>query len=79
MSFYVIKIWGAVEPSMEGPFEKIEDRLAQAKEMWKDCNGDNCDNLFKLDIAPGCEPQIFPFLEGELSDEDSEEPDGEKK
>ncbi len=61
--YYLIRIIGDVEPSIEGQYNSDEERLKEAQEI-RETDGDH-DGLYRLNIING-KPEISCFFGNEF-------------
>ena len=70
MEFYVLVVSGGVEIEKDGPLMSGLDQLARAKELWRDCDPMNGDNLFWLDVDLSAGTvSVGSFNEGDLTED----------
>ena len=66
MDYYVLFIWGLVDPQLIGPFNNPEDRDTQAQKLYQENRGES--GYYKLTVPKGVEIDIDcysdDFLEG---------------
>lgn len=73
--YYVIKVWGDVEPELSVPSNTVDERDSLAKQMKKfdrEEEGEDYSGFYWLDIIDG-KPEIGSYS-GAFFDEDKEEP-----
>lgn len=62
---YLLRVAGAVEPVLEGPYPDANMRAEAAGLFAKECGRSDC--LFRLDVDPRGVPSVLPFNETELA------------
>ena len=66
MDYYLLFIWGCVEPELVGPFKSTEEREAEAQRYWKEHKDQH--GYFSLEVTKGCQVDVGGFT-GDLFDE----------
>ena len=64
-TFYVLEIVGDLEPQLHGPYTSEELRNQQALRLRQQDPG-NHNGLFRLDLTPGCQPEVGAYAGVEL-------------
>ncbi len=67
MDYYILFIWGLVDPQLIGPFDNPQDRDKEAQKLYQENRGES--GYYKLTVPKGVEIEVDcysdDFLEGE--------------
>jgi len=68
-TYYLVIMWGCVEPERRGEYSSVEAQEEEARRIWKaECNP-GFDNIFWLNVEDG-EPFIGSFTNQFFEDDD---------
>ncbi len=76
-SYFVVFVWGDVDPSLEGPFETEDERDAKAREIRRNEGDEN--GIYWLDLTESGKLEVGPYTGGFLDDEEDEAADNENQ
>ena len=66
MDYYVLFIWGLVDPQLIGPFANPQDRDKEAQKLYKENRGES--GYYKLTVPKGVEIDIDSYSDDFLED-----------
>mgnify|MGYP001558965272 CR=1 FL=1 len=72
MKLFLLVLTGGTEIGIDGPFSSEEERLAAAKNIFREGRPDQGDNVFQLSIEDD-DPSVAEYIDGDLEEDDDEE------